>query len=96
MRVRFTPQAARQYLDALRYLHTKHPAGAATVQRRPEAVIELLREHPAAGHAVPEFPDLPQRELAVPPDRLFHRVVDDTVWIVAVWRARQLPASPES
>ena len=95
MRVRFTPQAARQYLDALRYLRTKHPAEAATVQRRAEAVAELLREHPAAGHAIPELPDLPHRELPVPPYRLFHRVVDDTVWIVAVWHARQLPESPE-
>jgi plasmid stabilization system protein ParE len=94
VRVRFTSQAARQYVDGLRYLRTKHPAGAATVQRRAEAVIELLREHPGAGHAIPEFPDLPHRELPVPPYRLFHRVVDDTVWIVAVWHARQLPESP--
>lgn len=83
------------HLDALRYLRTKHPAGAATVQRRAEAVIELLREHPAAGHAGPEFPDLPHRELPVPPYCLFHRVAGDTVWIAAVWHARQLPESPE-
>jgi plasmid stabilization system protein ParE len=95
VRVRFTPQAARQYLDGLRNLRTKHPAGAATVQRRAEAVIERLREHPGAGHAIPEFPDLPHRELPVPPFRFFHRVVVDTVWIVAVRHARQLPESPE-
>ncbi len=94
MRVRFTPQAARQYLDALRYLRTKNPAVAATDQRRAEAVIELLREHPDPGHAIPEFPELPHRELPVPPYRFFHRVVDDTVWTVAVWPARQLPESP--
>ena len=94
MRVRFTPQAARQYLDALRFLRTKNPAGAAPVQRRAEAVIELLREHPDAGHAIPEFPELPHRELPVPPYRFFHRVVDDTVWVVAVWHARQLPQPP--
>lgn len=95
MRVRFTPQAERQYLDGLRYLRRRSPAGAVTVQRRAEAVIALLREHPDAGNAIPEFPELPRRELPVPPYRFFHRVVADTVWIVAVWHGRQLPGSPE-
>lgn len=94
MRVRFTPQAERQYLDALRYLRTKNPAGATTVQRRAEAVIDLLGDHPDAGHAIPEFPELPHRELPVPPYRFFHRVVDGTVWIVAVWHARRRPEPP--
>lgn len=96
MRVRFTPQAERQYLDALPNLRTKNPAGAATVQRRAEAVIELLREHPDAGHAIPEFPELPHRELPVPPYRFFLRVVDDTVWVVAVWHARRRPEPPKA
>jgi len=96
MRVRFTPQAARQYLDGLRTIRTKNPTGAATVQHRAEAVVNLLREHPHAGHAIPEFPELPHRELPVPPYRFFHRVVDGTVWIVAVWHARQLPERPDA
>lgn len=54
MRVRFTPQADRQYLGVLAH-----------------------------------------RELTVPPYRFFYRVVDDTVWIVAVWHARQLPEEPD-
>lgn len=96
MRVRFTPQASKQVLGALRDLRTKDAAGAATVQRRTEAVVELLREHPYAGHAIPEFPELPHRELSAPPYRLFYRVVDDTVWIVAVSHARRRPERPES
>lgn len=95
MLVRFTPQAEHQYLGALRYLRTKSPAGAASVQRRAEAVIVQLRKHPHSGHAIPEFPELPHRELPVPPYRFFHRVVGDTVWIVGVWHARQLPDEPD-
>ncbi|MBW6469092.1 MAG: type II toxin-antitoxin system RelE/ParE family toxin [Anaerosomatales bacterium] len=95
MRVRFTPQADRQYLGALAYLQAKNPAGALTVMRRAEAVIAQLREHPHSGHAIPEYPDLPHRELPAPPYRFFYRVVDDTVWIVAVWHARQLPEEPD-
>lgn len=95
MRVRFTPQADRQYLEALLFVRSKSPAGAATIQRRAEAVIAQLAEQPRSGHAIPEFPDLPHRELSVPPYRFFHKVVDDTVWIVAVWHSRQLPEEPD-
>jgi len=95
MRVRFTPQAERQYLAALGYLRTRSPSGAARVQQRAETVIAQLREHPGSGHTIPEFPELPHRELPVPPYRFFHRVVDDTVWIVGVWHARQLPDEPD-
>lgn len=94
MRVRFTPQAELQYLSALRFIRTKSPDGALSVQQRAEAIIAQLREHPHSGHAIPEFPEFPHRELPVPPYRFFHRVVDDTVWLVGVWHARQLPAEP--
>ena len=95
MRVRFTPQADQQYLDALRFIRAKSPTGAASVQRRAEAVIEQLGKHPDSGHEIPEFPELPHRELPVPPYRFFHKVVGDTVWIVAVWHSRQLPDEPD-
>jgi plasmid stabilization system protein ParE len=95
MRVRFTPQADRQYLGALRYICSKNPAGAVTVMQRAETIIAQLRKHPYSGHTIPEYPDLPHRELPVPPYRFFHRVVDDTVWITAVWHVRQLPEQPD-
>jgi len=90
MRVRFTPQADRQYLGAIAYLRSKNPAGALTLMHRAEAVIVQLRDHPHSGHAIPEYPDLP-----VPPYRFFYRVVGETVWIIAVWHARQLPEEPD-
>jgi len=95
VRVRFTPQADQQYLEALQFIRAKSPAGAASVQRRAESVIAQLSEQPHSGHEIPEFPELPHRELPVPPYRFFHRVVDDTVWIVAVWHSRQLPEEPD-
>ncbi len=95
MRVRFTPQADRQYLGAIAYLRSKNPAGALTLMHRAEAVIAQLSDHPHSGHAIPEYPDLPHRELPVPPYRFFYRVVGETVWIIAVWHARQLPEEPD-
>ena len=84
MRVRYTPQAAKQHLDELRKLRAENATGAATVQRRTEAVVQLLREHRDAGHPIPECRELPHRELSAAPYRVFYRVVDDTVWNVAV------------
>jgi toxin ParE1/3/4 len=95
MRVRFTPTADRQYLEALRYLLERSPAAAAGLQRRAEAVIEQLGEFPESGHVIPEFPALPHRELPVEPYRLFHRAVGDAVWVVGVWHSRQLPDRPD-
>jgi toxin ParE1/3/4 len=94
MRVRFTPPADRQYLSALRYLFERSPLAAAGLQRRAEAVIAQLGQYPESGHAIPEFPHLPHRERAVEPYRFFHRIVGDTVWIVAVWHSRQAPVPP--
>ncbi len=81
-------------MEALGYVRAQSVAGAETVQRRAETVVRLLSEQPYSGHAIPEFPDLPHRELPVPPYRFFYRVVDDTVWIVGVWHTHQLPESP--
>ena len=63
--------------------------------RRAEALIAQLREQPYSGHVIPEYPDIPHRELPVPPYRFFYRAIDDTVWIIAVWHSRQLPEQPD-
>lgn len=93
--MRFTAAAERQYFEALRYLIERSPAAAAAMHEHAEHAVAQLRVHPHSGHAIPEFPELPHRELLVPPYRFFHRVVDDTVWIVGVWHTRQLPESPD-
>ena len=40
---------------------------------------------------MPEFPELPYREVIVTPFRFFYRVKGDIVWIVGVWHSAQLP-----
>jgi len=95
VRVRFVPQARSQYLDALRYVRKLSPAAADGIQLRAEAVVAQLRTHPRSGHSIPEFPDLPHLEVPAEPYRFFYRIVDETVWIVGVWHARQLPDRPD-
>jgi plasmid stabilization system protein ParE len=43
---------------------------------------------------VPEFPDLPYREVIVSPYRFFYRITEATVWVVAVWHGAQPPQEP--
>jgi plasmid stabilization system protein ParE len=64
------------------------------MRRRAETVLRRLERFPDSGRTLPEFPDLPHREVIVTPYRFFYRVVRSTVWIVAVWHGAQLPKAP--
>ncbi len=95
MRILFTPSARRQFLEALAYIYQDNPIAAANFRQQSEKGISRLREHPESGRHLPEFPDLPYREVIVKPYRFFYRVKDKTVWIVAVWHSAQLADEPE-
>jgi len=96
VRVRFTPSARREFLDALDFIRQENPAAADGMLARSVDGLAQLRDFPESGRAVPEFPASPYREVLVSPYRFFYRVVDDNVWIVGVWHDRQLPAVPEA
>jgi toxin ParE1/3/4 len=55
-----------------------------------------LERFPQSGRMVPEFPDLPYREVIAPSYRFFYRLVRKTVWVVAVWHGAQRPETPAS
>ena len=96
MRVRFTPSARREFLDALDFIRQESSAAADGVLARSVQGLGRLHDFPESGRVVPEFPELPYREVLVNPYRFFYRSVDDGVWIVAVWHDRQLPELPEA
>lgn len=91
MKVRFTPTGRAQFLAALEYIRQDRPSAAARFRKRTENILRRLLKFPESGRAIPEFPDLPYREVIVPPYRIFYRVEGRTVWIVAVWHSAQLP-----
>jgi plasmid stabilization system protein ParE len=93
-RVRFTPAARDRFLAALAYIKADNPAAAVTMRERAEDALARLRDFPESGRVLPELPDLPFREVIVPPYRFFYRVKSETVWIVAVWHGAQLPGEP--
>jgi toxin ParE1/3/4 len=94
VRVRFTSSARAQFLAGLEYIEADNRLAAAALLARAKKVLRRLNTHPRSGRKLPEFPTLPHREVIVPPYRFFYRVEKSTVWIVAVWRGAQVPASP--
>ena len=94
MKVRFTPTGRTQFLAAVAYIRRENPRAAAMFRQRAEDTLRRLERFPESGRIVPEFPDLPYREVIVRPYRFFYRVRDSVVWLVAVRHAARLPEDP--
>jgi len=94
LKVLFTPSGRSQFLEAIAYICHQNPAAAVAFHHKAKKVLSRLRKFPQSGRVLPEFPDLPFREVIVTPYRFFYRVKGKTVWIVAVWHGAQLPGEP--
>lgn len=94
MKVRFTPSARSQFLSALAYIRQDKPSAATSFREHSETVLRRLEDFPESGRIIPEFPELPYREVIISPYRFFYKIKADTVWIVAVWHGAQLPKEP--
>jgi len=96
LRILFTPTGRRQFLEATAYIFNDNPTAALAFRRKAEQNLSRLKAFPESGRFIPEFPELPSREVIVRPYRFFYRIKEDTVWIVAVWHGAQLPEEPET
>ena len=94
MTVRFTPSARRQFLHAVGNIAADNRVAAQAFRRRAETRLRRLERFPDSGRSIPEFSDLPHREVVVSPYRFFYRVQGRIVWVVAVWHGAQLPGAP--
>jgi toxin ParE1/3/4 len=81
-------------LAALAYIHRENPSAALAFRQKAWDTLSRLEQFPESGRDLPEFPDLPYREVIVKPYRFFYRVKGETIWIVAVWHGAQLPDQP--
>lgn len=95
MELRFTRGARYQFQAALRYIAIDKPSAALSFRSKAEKSLERLKAFPESGRLLPEFPNLPYREVIVAPYRFFYRVKDDVIIIVGVWHAAQLPTEPQ-
>lgn len=96
MKVKFTPTARRQFLDAIAYIRRDKLSAAVSFRRISEKKLKRLERFPESGRRIPEFPDLPYREVIVSPYRFFYRIEINVVWIVAAWHSAQIPTDPDS
>ncbi len=96
MRISFTPTGRRQFIEAIAYIFQDNPSAAEAFRNKAKKTLSRLRDFPESGRSIPEFPDLPFREVIISPYRFFYRIKDRTVWIVAVWHGARLPEEPES
>lgn len=94
MKICFTPSARTQFIAAVTYINRENPSAAQEFYRKATEVLKQLHPFPLSGRVVPEFPELPFREIIVPPYRFFYRLKGTTIWIVAVWHSAQLPIKP--
>ena len=94
MKLRFTPSGRTQFLQVLSYLLQDNPQAARQFRKKAERALRRLMRYPESGRLIPEFPDLPFREVIVPPYRFFYRHKDRTIWVVACWHGAQLPTEP--
>jgi toxin ParE1/3/4 len=95
LKILFTPTGRRQFLEAIAYIYRENPSAAIAFRKKAEKTISRLKQFPESGRSVPEFSDLPFREVIVRPYRFFHKIRGTTVWIIAVWHSSQLPDDPE-
>jgi toxin ParE1/3/4 len=96
VRVRFTPTGRAQLLAAVAYIRRENPGAAARFRQRTEETLRRLEQFPESGRVLPEFLELPYREVMVAPYRFFYRIQEKTVWVVAVWHGAQLPEEPQT
>jgi len=95
VKVRFTPSGRSQFLRAVSYILRDKPQAALRFRKKAERALRRLARYPKSGRLIPEFPDLPFREVIVPPYRFFYRREGKTIWVVACWHGAQLPGEPE-
>jgi len=94
VKVKFTPSAKTQFLSALSYIRKDKPSAAIYFRNRADKILRRLEDFPESGRIIPEFSELPYREVIISPYRFIYKIKEDVVWIVAVWHGAQLPKEP--
>lgn len=84
MKIRFTQSAEADLLSALNLLD------------RITMRLRRRQRFPESGRKIPEFPDLPHREIIVEPFRFFYRIEGAIIWVVAVRQGARGPDRPHS
>jgi toxin ParE1/3/4 len=78
------------------FIHRDRPSAARRFLKKAEKSLRRIEKFPDSGRLAPEFPELPYREVVIPPYRLFDKREGSTVWIVGAWHSVQNVSRPEA
>lgn len=95
MKIRFANTAKISLHSAINFIHQDNPTAAANFPGRVEKTLRRLEKYPDSGRRIPEYPELPYRELLVLPYRFFYKVEGKIIYIVAVWHTARIPIEPK-
>jgi len=95
VKIRFANTAKISLHSALNFIHQDNPTAAVNFLERVEKTLRRLEKHPESGRRIPEYPELPYRELLVLPYRLFYKIDGKRIIYVAVWHTAQIPIEPK-
>jgi len=94
LKIRFTTEGKKQFLAVLAYIARNNLAAAQKFRETAEHALKRIERFPNSGRMIPDFPDLPYRELVVASYRFFYRLKENTLWVVGVWHGAQVPSEP--
>jgi toxin ParE1/3/4 len=95
VKIRFANTARISLHTAINFIQQDNPTAAVNFLERVEKTLRRLEKFPESGRRIPEYPELPYRELLVLPYRLFYRKDGKTIFVVAVWHTAQIPSEPK-
>jgi toxin ParE1/3/4 len=95
VKVIFTKSARTQFLSALAHIRRDKLSAAKNFRKLSEKILRRIEDFPESGRIIPEFPDLPFREVIISPYRFFYKIKGEVVWIIAVWHSAQIPEEPD-
>ena len=83
-------ESALSDLDAIaNYIAIDKPDAARGYVQRVFTATERLQQFPTSGSQIPEIPDLPYRQLVVPPCRVLYKISGTKILILSVMRSER-------
>jgi toxin ParE1/3/4 len=88
-RLTWTEPALRDLETIAEYIALDKPEAARAFVQKVFRAVERLTAFPKSGRVPPEIPDLPYREVIVPPCRVIYRIDHQTVLLIHVMRGEE-------
>ncbi len=89
LKLRLTISASRRLDEILDFIAQDNPDAADKLSQRVEEGIERVLAFPGSGRRIPEAPERREREVVVPPCRIFYRIEGETLWVLFAMRSEQ-------